>query len=396
MSRLSESTTAEPSANGHQENLSRRERAVRQGVQPDLAALAAIGIGELVFTPATDIKEQAPRWVWKDRVPRGTLTLAAGKGGSCKSLFCAWFAAELTRGELEGCWLGQPKRVLWLTLEASWEIEIKPRLMAAGADLALVEFAKVRVGENDHIRVFDPQYVAQLRAKVEQDDVGLIVLDPALDVLGRVNTRDQQEVRDAIGGIAAFADEMAILVLGIAHFNKMSTVDDALDRITGSAAFSQRVRAALVFAYNDEDDRYVLSEPKNNWGTTTLNGALPNLSFSVEPVEVKRGLTSIRLRWEDDSEYSVDDVLGKKHKQGGETKLEQAMQAIRYELRNQTKRCRSEVIAACLDKGSKMNAIKDAAKAIGVISTKCLHNEGARSRADSAAKDWELPPAGSY
>ncbi len=39
-----------------------------------------------------------------------------------------------------------------------------------------------------------------------------------------------------------------------------------LNWITGSAAFSQRARPAIVFAYNDEDDCFVISQGRNSGG----------------------------------------------------------------------------------------------------------------------------------
>ena len=140
---------------------------------------------------------------------------------------------------------------------------------------------------NDHIRIFNPAHIDQLRKQALKKNVGLIVLDPALDVLdSKVKTADQMAVRQALSRIQAFAKELEILILGIAHFNKMNSVNDAIDGITGSAAFSQRVRAALVFAYNEEDDCFVISQGKNNWGPLRQ----PNLAFTAEPRVVGDGI----------------------------------------------------------------------------------------------------------
>jgi hypothetical protein len=275
------------------------------------------GSGRLEFKPATKVKEEPVEWVWEDRLPSGVFALSAGAGGSAKSVHACWLAAGITRGTIKGDWKGIPQRVIWATIEASHSKEVKPRLMAAGANLGLIEFATVRSdsGEraDDHIRIFDTSHLADMRRKVRKDNVGMIVLDPALDVIDRINTRDQQEVRAAIGRIQAFAEEEEILILGIAHFNKMTSVDSAIDRITGSAAFSQRIRAAIAFAYNMVEDCYVVSQVKNNWGETHT---LPNLSFGLDVVPVgarKLEITAVKLRWEEDSVFSVDDLLGRRH-----------------------------------------------------------------------------------
>jgi PAS domain-containing protein len=290
--------------------------------------------GALTVISAADITPKAVSWVWHHRLPLGTLSLAAGKGGAAKSLHAVWLAAQLTLGLLVGCWRSKTKNVLWVTIEASPEIEIVPRLIAAGADLSMVHFVTVEIDDdpaNDHIRIFRPQYVERLRKLVEELDVGMIVLDPVLDVLdGRIKSNDQIAVRQAIGRINAFAEDMGILILGIAHFNKMTSVDDALERITGSAAFSQRIRAAIVFAYNDDDDCFVISQGKNNWGPLRQ----PNLSFIAAPCTVAGHISTVRLEWQDEEyEFSVSDLLGKKHKSGGTPELDRAVTFLEEILR---------------------------------------------------------------
>ena len=77
-------------------------------------------------------------------VPAGAITIAAGREASAKSLYTDWMAAMVTRGTLPGCWQGTPRAVIILASEDSFEYTIKPRLMAAGADLDLVYRLEVR------------------------------------------------------------------------------------------------------------------------------------------------------------------------------------------------------------------------------------------------------------
>jgi RecA-family ATPase len=289
--------------------------------------------GTLVFTKASDVPMRAVEWVWQDRLPRGTFCLSAGAGGAGKSLAAVWKAAKMTRGALPGCFFGEEKQVIWATLEASPEVEVAPRLAAAGANMEMVEFVTVRVSNDradDHIRIFDPAYIEQLRDRVRRGNVGMVVLDPALDVLsGRINSKEQSEVRAAIARIHAFAESTGILVHGIAHFNKLTTVDDAMLRITGSAAWGQRVRAALVFAFDEEEQVFVLSQGKNNWGRTL---DLPNLAFVIETEKVRMANgkldETIKLAWTEDSEADVNSLLARKRSRGDGSKLEEAEQFL--------------------------------------------------------------------
>jgi len=239
----------------------------------------------------------------------------------------------MTGGTLPGCFFGEGKQVIWATLEASPEVEVAPRLAAAGANMDMVEFVTVRVSDDradDHIRILDPAYIAQLRDRVRRGNVGMVVLDPALDVLsGRINSKEQSEVRAAIARIHAFAESTGILVHGIAHFNKLTTVDDAMLRITGSAAWGQRVRAALVFAFDEEEQVFVLSQGKNNWGRTL---DLPNLAFVIETEKVRMANgkleETIKLAWTEDSEADVNSLLARKRSRGDGSKLEEAEQFL--------------------------------------------------------------------
>ena len=315
------------------------EREVVEDIAYDITArrkaeeLLQGGTGKLVIYEATQIRERNAEWVWDKRLPLGTLALAAGKGGSAKSLWCAWAAAQITNGTLSGCWEDEPRGVLWVTLEASPEVEVKPRLMAAGADMSRVGFAIVEVGDqkaNDHIRVFEDEYLADLLDVIEEQEIGMIVLDPLLDSIpDRVNSSKQEEIRAALGRIATVAEEADILILGIAHFNKMTTVGDAIDRITGSAAFSQRVRAAIAFAYDEDAGNFVLSQAKNNWGPMEQD----DLAFKAQEVRVGRHISTICLEWSGESEVSVNDILSRKTSKS-ESKTEQVAEIITRTLGN--------------------------------------------------------------
>jgi RecA-family ATPase len=339
----------------------------------------------LAFRNAAEITIQGVEWVWESRLPRGILALSAGKGGAGKSLHAVWMAAAITNGTLPGCFYGKPRRVIWATQEASPEKEVVPRLVAAGADLTLVDFAEVERDDpsSNHIEIFKAKFMDELYDYIKEKAVGLVVLDPLLDVLGYCDTKDQQEVRSVLGRVHEFAEQTGILVLGIAHFNKMSTVDDAIERITGSAAFGQRPRAALVFAYNDEQDTFVLSQGKNNWGRLSL----PSLSFKIQEHTVQRGIDTIRLEWAEDSEWSVSDLLAKRHKRADKTKLQQAVQAIRYALRDGP-RPKAELLAeihAAYAIGDR--TINEAAKSIPVVA-KAQVSAGKRGNPGVL---WELP-----
>lgn len=356
------------------------ERADEYRIDCEARKRAEEGTGRVRIKTGSKMKMKPVEWVWHKRLPLGTVSLIAGKGASGKSTFAAWLAAEVTKGELEGCWKGTPKGVLWATLEASHEREVLPRAVAAGADDDLFHFVDIPQDDdpaNTDIKIFDPAYIEDLRDYVEDLNVGLIVLDPMLDVLSaNLKSGDQKAVRAALARISSFAEERDVLVLGIAHFNKMNSVAEAIDRVTDSAAFTQRPRAAIAFAYDDESDCHVVSQIKNNWGTLKL----PSLAFEVVPVELKEDgeiIETVHLKWKGESEWIVDDILSKAHKKDAASKTDRVAGVMRYTLRDHSLP-KAEVMTAIEAAVGKVgdSTLQKAKALAGVISERAKEEHG--------------------
>jgi hypothetical protein len=227
-----------------------------------------------------------------------------------------------------------------------------PRLLANGADMDRINFPHAELVADKavkHIKLFSSAHLDELRKLIREQDIGLIVLDPMIDVLdSRLNSKEQNEVRDALTVLGALAQEMDVIILGIAHFNKMSSVTEAVDRLTGSAAFSQRPRAVVAIARNDEDECHVISLVKHNLGISQ-----EPKSFILEQRLVRKhpSVRSVRICWEDGpSDYEVDDVLAGKHRDNSQSKTAQATEIIERMLLEEPE-MKPEIVAACLDEG---------------------------------------------
>ena len=70
------------------------------------------------------------------RIQIAALTLFGGRPSAGKSTAARWFAARLSRGELEGCWKGKPQKVAYIAAEETAKYVLKPALRAAGADMS--------------------------------------------------------------------------------------------------------------------------------------------------------------------------------------------------------------------------------------------------------------------
>src|SRR5207249_204317 len=106
-------------------------------------------------------------WLDKPLWQRAAFQLVVGRKGAGKGTYLAGLAARASRGEL----LDHPVNVLVVATEDSDEIDVKPRVVAAGGD---PERIHTLVGE---LRL--PQDIPALRAAaLEIGDVGEIILDP--------------------------------------------------------------------------------------------------------------------------------------------------------------------------------------------------------------------------
>ena len=109
--------------------------AAGHGLEDLVEDVAPLPGRRIVLTAASTIAVRPVRWLWKGRVPLGSLALVAGREGIGKSTVAYTLAADITRGRLYGEYLDRPRSVLVAATEDSWEHTIVPRLMAACADL---------------------------------------------------------------------------------------------------------------------------------------------------------------------------------------------------------------------------------------------------------------------
>jgi hypothetical protein len=195
--------------------------------------LASIRADRVVMRPV--------RWLDRPFLQASAFELVTGKKGVGKGTWLARVAAAMTQGAY-----GKPRNVLWIATEDSAGVDIKPRLLAAGADLSRVEIA------TEHFVL--PAELHRVQRKAEEiGDVGLIVIDPLSNHMGGKDTNADDQVRFAIAGLNRMADDLDCLILGVRHLGK-TVRDGALGGVLGSTAWVDLPRAVLAFAVDDEDE----------------------------------------------------------------------------------------------------------------------------------------------
>jgi hypothetical protein len=185
---------------------------------------------------------EAKSIVWLDRpfLQDSAFHLVAGLKGVGKGTWLMKTIAKMTQGAY-----GAPREVLLISSEDSPEIDIIPRLLAAGAEMTRVHLVQ------EHIVL--PVDLDRIRHRAREiGNVGLIIIDPIGNHLGGADTDKEAAVRFAISGLNNLADEFACVVIGVRHLGKTRT-NGSLEAILGSTAWKDLPRAVLMFARDDED-----------------------------------------------------------------------------------------------------------------------------------------------
>jgi hypothetical protein len=206
----------------------------------------------LQATKASDIAMTAARWLWEDEygcwVPMGALVGLGGREGVGKSTVCGHLVAEVTKGQLPGDFHGTPKGVVIVSTEDDWSATIKPRLVAAGADLDRVFQVKAIQPDGLEGTLSLPEDLKRLEEIIREHDVALVILDPLLTLVNKgLDTHKDAEVRRALEPVVRMAHITRASLIGLVHVNK-SNEGDLLNRIMASKAMTAVPRGFLFCA----------------------------------------------------------------------------------------------------------------------------------------------------
>lgn len=244
------------------------------------------------LVPASSIEPIAASWLMHHRIPLGGLSLLAGREGLGKSSLAAAWIADVTHGRMDGA-IREPRAVLIDAREDDKARTIVPRLQAAGADLDRVHFVDVLDG-GMQTGISLPYDTARLRQAIRDKGAALVVLDPLVSALGdRLDSHKDHSVRQGLDPINQVASETGAAILGLVHLNKSSGTD-ALDRVSGSRAFTAAARAVILMTPDDEDDtgrQRLVIQTKSNLGPLDLDALV--VAIEARSVMTSTGPTEV-------------------------------------------------------------------------------------------------------
>jgi putative DNA primase/helicase len=224
----------------------------------------------LVTCCAADYEMCAVDWLWPDRFARGAISLIAGMPDMGKGQIAAFMVAAVTNEVPWPCDEGRAVQgsVVWFNSEDNVASTVKPRLVAAGADIDRVHFvtaARVDGRDKTFSLVTD---LPLLREAIERiGDVVLVIIDPISAYLGvgKVDSRQSTDVRGVLTPLKDMVEELHVALIGIAHFNKKEDVKSALLRVSDSIAYVAAARSVYaVFDDPELEGRRLFVKAKNN------------------------------------------------------------------------------------------------------------------------------------
>jgi hypothetical protein len=244
---------------------------------------------------AKDVRAEQVEWLWRDRIPKGMISIVAGRPDQGKGLFAAHVAAEVS----------QTSKVLYSAAEDSHGLMTRPRLEVAGANLENILLWRFSL----------PAQSKEVADLLVRHEIALLVIDPFASHIGGGVSRHGDNVRSVLDPLKNLIEQTRTSVLVVEHVNKrVPSGSSPLSAIGGgSSGLPAFARSAFVFGVDPSDeDRRILAPAKFNIGPKPRS-----LAFEVD-VEDLDVVGAVPLLVEDE-ELEVFDPMRLFEKKKNET-----------------------------------------------------------------------------
>ncbi len=333
----------------------------------------------IVSRSLAEVEHHDIEWLWPGWLPAGMLSILDGDPSEGKSLITIDAAARLSRGGQMPFAAGAaaPACVLIMAAEDSAEHTIKPRAIAAGADVALVRVCEcVRIGAHERpIRL--PEDLDAIEREIVATKARLLVIDPLLGFLSQaVDSHKDQSVRDVLHQLKLLAARTGCAVLGLRHLGKANAGGNALYRGMGSIAITAAARSAFtVGAHPSEEGVRVMACTKLN-----LTAKPRSLAYRI-----KDDFGKPVIDWLYPCDVTAADLGVPTGRAAAGGAIEQAKEFLRATLAGGAERLSTDIEAKAKEIQLSWSTVRRASVAIGVKAEK---------RGFSGRWVWSLPAEG--
>lgn len=268
----------------------------------------------------SDVEPERVAWLWPAYLPVGKLVTLDGDPSVGKSTLSDEFAAIVSTGspwpDGDVCPAGD---VLILSAEDGLADTIRPRLDAAGADVARIHAIQgVPTTDEDGERTLRPPTLADIAAltgAIERTGAVLLIVDVLMAyVPAGVDSHRDQDIRAVLARLSAMAERTGCTVLLLRHLNK-TPGRNPLYRGGGSIGIVGAARAGLLAAFDpDDESRRVLAVVKSN-----LAPMPPSLGYQLV---AEGSYGAARVAWAGQTTHTARSLLDEPDEPGAATEAE--------------------------------------------------------------------------
>ena len=219
-----------------------------------------------------EVRTKSVRWLWKNRIPFGKITMIDGDPGLAKSAITMDIAARVSSGrpmpgeEPSG---EKPAGVIIINFEDDEDDTLKPRLEACGANMSNIRILDtVKIEGSKEERLFNLlDDLGALDSDIKKHNVKLVVIDPLMASLGdskRIDSHKDQDIRAGLVPLKTMCAKLGVAVIMVRHLTKTGG-RNAVYRGGGSIGIGGQARVGMIVGKDPGGgDHLLLAIYKNN------------------------------------------------------------------------------------------------------------------------------------
>lgn len=341
-------------------------------LESEILAAAAASPAELATANVislADIEAKPVEWFWEHYLPAGAITDISGDPNEGKSTLLIDLVARNSRGDSMPPVNAPdetytPGNSLLITGEDDVERTVKPRLLAADADVRRIHLLRSVTVCDEERSILLPLDLPLIERVITERKINLVGID-VLSAFTEPGTslNDDAAMRRLFNPLAAVAQRTQAAFVVLRHMNKREGTR-AMYRAGGSIAITGACRAAFAVAPNPDDPTEKVFVPiKHNLGPRPHS-----LTYRIEAYG-----DSSRIVWGGQTELTASDVLKAQPETNQGNKFEQA-KAIIADVLSSGPRGENEVKTAIEQSGLSYSTYWRARRAMGVRSEKTAFN----------------------
>ena len=234
-----------------------------------------------------EVQTESVDWLVPGLIARGEMSTIGADGGTGKGIYYSQLIAAVTTGTQNDFFPDPPKapgKVLILSGEDDPRKVLRPRLLAAGADLSNVEVvtSESYYSKKGELLTIDSE---ALKLKIEKMKPDLVINDPLQAFLSpQVQMCNRNEMRGAITPFKSFCAAVNAAGLTVCHTNKKSNVAGR-QRLSDSSDLWDLSRCVVMLGYSKADEAVYASVEKNSYAAKPMTTLFEIQGTQVEGVK---------------------------------------------------------------------------------------------------------------